>query len=132
VNRRNFLQMLGLVVPAAAVAPDLARRYFFAPRGGWLLAKSGPPYTFSNGVYSLGGLTSLCIEKKSQVDFNGKTYKVPASFYGCQPHLVATGKLLDDLADVGKLQRTQWETDAVFRMRVIDKLEALHGQTWVS
>jgi hypothetical protein len=62
VNRRNFLQMLGLVVPAAAVAPDLARRYFFAPRGGWLLAKSGPPYTFSNGVYSLGGLTSLWIE----------------------------------------------------------------------
>jgi hypothetical protein len=72
------------------------------------------------------------IEKKSQVDFNGKTYKVPASFYGCQPHLVATGELLDDLADVVELQRTQWETDAVFRMRVIDKLEALHGQTRLS
>ena len=54
MNRRNFLQMLGL----ASVAPT----YFFAPRGGWLLAKSGPPYTFSNGVYSLGGLTSLWIE----------------------------------------------------------------------
>ena len=69
MNRRNFLQMLGLAVPAVVAAPDLARRYFFAPRGGWPV-KPGPPYTFSNGVYSvpkygritLGGLTSLRIE----------------------------------------------------------------------
>ena len=94
MNRRNFLQMIGLAVPAAVLAH--------------------------------------VVEKKSQVDFNGKMYEVPASFYGCQPHLVATGKLLDDLADVVELQRTQWETDTIFRMRVIDKLEALHGQTWVS
>ena len=72
------------------------------------------------------------IEKKSQVDFNGKTYEVLASFYECQPHLVATGELLDDLADVVKLRRIRWETDTIFRMRVIDKLEAAHGQTWIS
>jgi len=42
--------MLGLAVPAAVVAPDLARRYFFAPKDGWPV-KPGPPYTFANGVY---------------------------------------------------------------------------------
>ena len=52
MNRRNFLQMIGLAVPAAVVAPDLARRYFFAPKGGWPV-KPGLPYTFANGVYSV-------------------------------------------------------------------------------
>ena len=47
-------------------------------------------------------------------------------------NLVATGELLDDLADVIELQRIQLETDTIFRMRVIDKLEALHGQTRIS
>ena len=94
MDRRRFLQLIGLAVPATVL------------------------------VYA--------VEKKSQVDFNGKTYEVPASFYGRQPHLVATGKLLDDLADVVELQRIQWETDTMFRMRVIDKLEALHEQTRIS
>ena len=52
MNRRNFLQMLGLAVPAAVVAPDLARRHFFASKGGWHV-KPGLPYTFANGVYSV-------------------------------------------------------------------------------
>ena len=94
MDRRRFLQLIGLAVPATVL------------------------------VYA--------VEKKSQVDFNGKTYEVPASFYGRQPHLVATGELLDDLADVIELQRIQLETDTIFRMRVIDKLEALHGQTRIS
>jgi len=50
MNRRNFLQMIGLAVPAAVVLPNLARRYFFAPKDGWPV-KPGPPYTFANGVY---------------------------------------------------------------------------------
>jgi hypothetical protein len=31
MNRRRFLQMLGMAAPVAAVAPT----YFFAPVGGW-------------------------------------------------------------------------------------------------
>ena len=118
MNRRNFLQMHGLAVPAAVVAPDLARRYFFAPRGGWF----APDLTAGLPFYR-------------DIDFNGELYRVQESFFKYPPHLVATGKLLTDLGEVVGVIRKPWptlETDAELRQRMIMVMEAAHGQTWIS
>jgi hypothetical protein len=86
MNRRSFLQMLGLGVPAIVVMPDLARRYFLAPKMGW-------PYTFANGVYSVkdggrialsGELDSLEVEYEDNplyiYGLNGAAYDLHPSF----------------------------------------------------
>jgi hypothetical protein len=95
MNRRNFLQMIGLAVPAAVVLPNLARRYFFAPRGGWPV-KPGPPYTFANGVYHVkdggriafsGALDSLEVEYDDNARYfygldGTACFSSPTSFIG--------------------------------------------------
>jgi len=44
MNRRAFLQLLGLGTAGAIVAPTLARKYFFPPEGGWRVDFLNPDY----------------------------------------------------------------------------------------
>ena len=96
MNRRQFLQTLGLVAPSAVLAP----KYFFAPAGGW--HKDYVP-TYMRMVAAR-----------------------PPDFISTLPQYISTGAELDKLCRIIGIQRRPAmfpighpETDSELRSRAI-------------